>query len=619
MAHFGNVEIKATTPKEWLKVGADLCQLVNAWSERDDLVVRIADTDLPNPARYNPATAEIEVCIPKSFGFGITPENIGTLSNSDTHYDHARGIGTLYHESCHARFSLYSLEDASKVLNKNEFGALHLLEETRIEKWGLVAIPSHRGFMRSSALEVVLAELDKAIENMSAVRAGAYLCGLTLARVDAGILEPMDVLAVNEVLTDLLGADGIARLREVWLEFQNHADHANAEPLYVLARKWESIVKELSEKAGQEPIDDDVVCGYPSGGSGEDGEDGEDGKKGKGKGKGGRSIRSLVDALNEDADNTALSAQNEIDEKQLSDNWEKEVKARSNKSKRNQNHKDRAEKIIEKISRDGEPTADTGSTLIEKRKPTSAERSSAVLVAKLLEKAKYRERDVVVHNQVVPAGKLRSRALVQSKALKSKGIHTPIEMWKTKTRKQTDEPTLTIGVMVDISGSMGSAMNPMASTAWVLSEAGRRVQAKTAMVYFGSDVFPTLKVGQRLEEVVVYSAPDFTEKFDDAFQALDGMTNLLYGTGARLLVVVSDGNYTSPESRKAREWLAECKRNGVAVLWIGYDNSIGGARQIVHGTDAELVSVSNSISDASKVIGEMASKVLSKMGERNSQ
>jgi len=508
-----------------------------------------------------------------------------------------------------------TIEDASKVLNENEFGALHLLEETRIEKWGVIAQPNKKAFLRVSVLEVVLAELDKALENMGLVRAGAYLAGLTLARVDAGVLEPEDVVAVNSVLMELIGADGLAELREVWIEFQNHADHANAEPLYELARRWESIVKKLSEDAGQEP---DGGCHYPSGGS-EDGEDGEDGEAGKGRGKSGKGkIKKLVDALNEDADNTSLSGQTEIDEQQLSENWADEVRSSAKQAKQRETNKKIAKRILENKKRDGEPSGNTNSRLVERRKPTSLERSSAVLVAKLLEKAKYRERDVVVHNQVVPAGKLRSRALVQSKALKSKGIHTPIELWKTKTRKQTDEPTLTIGVMVDISGSMGSAMNPMATTAWVLSEAGRRVQARTAMVYFGADVFPALSVGQHLEEVEVYSASDWTEQFDTAFQAVDGMSNLLYGTGARLLVVVSDGNFTNPESRKAKEWLDECKRNGVAVLWIGYDNSVAGASFIVKNTDAKLISVSNNVVEASKIIGQTASEVLSKMGERNS-
>jgi hypothetical protein len=616
MAHYGNVEITATTPKEWLAVGAKLGQLVNEWSGRNDLAVLIAhEISNPSPALYNPTSSEIEVSIPMAFGIGTTPTNLGDLSDKAIQYENAKAIGVIYHESCHARFSRYSLEDASKALTENEFGALHLLEESRIEHWGITAIPSHREFLRSSALEIVLAEIDTAVEKMSAIRAGAYLSGLTLARIDAGVLDAMDLVSVSEFLDGLLGAENVARLREVWVEFQSHADHTNAEPLYALARKWESIVKELSEQAGQEPENGQDRCKFPI--DGEDGEDGESGEKGKGRGTG-RSISEMLDALTDDADNTMLSSRESLDRQQTAEDWDKEVKARQSSAKRNADHKKIAKQIIEQNKRGNEPSCDTNSKFLGARKPTAIERSSAVLVAKLLEKAKYRERDVVVHNQVLPAGKLRTRTIVQAQALKAKGIHNPIEMWKNKTRKQTDEPTLSIGVMVDISGSMGSAMEPMATTAWVLSEAGRRVQARTSMVYFGSDVFTTLKAGQHLEEVLTYSANDYTEKFDKAFQATDGMLNLLNGNGARLLVVVSDGQYTNEETKKAKDWLAECKRSGVAVLWIGYDKSVAGARDIINGTDAELVSVSNDVAEASRAIGEMASRVLSKMGERNS-
>lgn len=55
MAHYGNVEITATTPKEWLAVGAKLGQLVNEWSGRNDLAVLIAhEISNPSPALYNP-------------------------------------------------------------------------------------------------------------------------------------------------------------------------------------------------------------------------------------------------------------------------------------------------------------------------------------------------------------------------------------------------------------------------------------------------------------------------------------------------------------------------------------------------------------------------------------
>ena len=88
--------------------------------------------------------------------------------------------------------------------------------------------------------------------------------------------------------------------------------------------------------------------------------------------------------------------------------------------------------------------------------------------------------------------------------MEARGVRQEVAPFRKKVRKQTDEPTLTVGVMVDISGSMSSAMEPMASTAWIMSEAVRRVQGKTAMVYYGNEVFTTLKPGQHLGDVKVW-------------------------------------------------------------------------------------------------------------------
>jgi hypothetical protein len=236
-----------------------------------------------------------------------------------------------------------------------------------------------------------------------------------------------------------------------------------------------------------------------------------------------------------------------------------------------------------------------------------------VQLAQLLEKAKYRDRDETEVHSVIPPGRLRTRAAVQGVALKSKGIMTKSEPWRQTKRKHVDDPTLNIGVMVDISGSMGAAMQPMASLAWVLSESVRRVQGRSAMVYFGNDVFPTLKPGQHLDRVRVFTAPDMTEKFDRAFKALDGGLNLLNGSGARMLVVVSDGEYPEPEKNAVRKWIAACEQSGVAVVWLSFPGGYGdpAAVNLLRGTKAALEILNLDLKGSAKVIGTAAVKALS--------
>jgi hypothetical protein len=229
-----------------------------------------------------------------------------------------------------------------------------------------------------------------------------------------------------------------------------------------------------------------------------------------------------------------------------------------------------------------------------------------------LEKAKYRDRDITEIDSEVPPGRLRTRAIVQAKAMEARGVRERVAPFRRKVRKMTEDPTLSVGVMVDISGSMRSAMEPMATTAWVMSEAVRRVQGRTAMVYFGDEVFPTRKPGQHLDQVNVWEARDGTEEFDEAFRALDGALNLLNGTGARLLVVTSDGAYRDSQDRKAQYWVKRCVDAGVAVLWLPFDH--GGYARHVERAGARVLAGVLDPSASALEIGKEASRVLTAVG-----
>ena len=204
--------------------------------------------------------------------------------------------------------------------------------------------------------------------------------------------------------------------------------------------------------------------------------------------------------------------------------------------------------------------------------------------------------------------------MVQNAAARAQGRMAAAEPFRRNVRKHVDDPTLTVGVMVDISGSMGSAMEPMAVSAWAMAEAVYRVQGKTAMVYYGSGVFPTLKPGQRLDNVTVYTAPDGTERFDEAFKALNGMLGLLGGSGARLLVVVSDGCYTADELDAAKRWVRRCAEDGVGVLWLTFSEYSRAGDILGHTPGTQTVTVTGKPADAAMAIGQAAERALTQAG-----
>ena len=597
MTHFGtNTSGVKETPKEWLKVGSEIGRLVNKWAERNDLVVYVgADMSAPVSALFDPATAEIEVNAKDAFGIA-DPEIVGDLNDRSMMYEFPKATGAILHEALHARFTQWSLVKSSKDLKPNENEALHLLEESRIEGLGLIYFPENADFLRASAMEIVIGDLtDEKLASMSGTRALAKIAGLVGARVDCGVLAFPDVKSILDIVVAGLGQELYDQLRDLWRKAQYHNKHDNADNLYPLAIEWERLV---SEKAK------------------------ENGESESGAGEGGFSIPSelveeIKEALETSAGESAWTATINLGDQELEEQRKEEVKERQGESKRRESSKEAESKVFSKSS--GETAyGKSSSKLIETRKPTSPERVASVKVGQMLEKAKYRERDVSLATSVLPQGRLRTRSMVQKKAYEAVGVRVPVEMWEHKTRKQTDEPTLSIGVMVDISGSMSDAMNPMATTAWVLAEAGRRIQARTAMVYYGEGVFPTLRVGQRLDDVNVYSAPDGTEKFHEAFMALDGHMNLLDSRGARLLVVVSDGHYSGTQPAKAKEWIAECDKKGVAVLWLTFDKNTHTPDTYLVGTSGKAVSLAGSTPEQSALlIGKTCADVIGTIGRRN--
>jgi hypothetical protein len=596
MAHLKVSKTRAEqTPPEWLKVGAQLGELVNTWAGRSDIVAYVGPgAGQDAPACFNPPMAEVEVDVAIAFGKAVTPETIGDIRNRTTQFDYPRASGAIFHEALHARYSRYDLLKAIEDLSKNEMMALTILEETRIEALGVENFPANRVFLRACAMDIILDDIRENLEQNTTTRAMAQLAALVCARVDAGSLDAEDALDVQGMVSDFFGATRYAQLRDIWLRFQKYEGHFNALPLYDLAREWEAIIKDVSDENGETEEEGSMITAAMAG-----------------------IISDIIESLEEAAEDIAIAIGDEAQEQEQKEEWKEVVDIRGKAAKQQKDHEKISEEVFNKST--GEAGNGSYSRIKETRAPSGPERAAAVKIANMLERAKYRERDEKEVTSILPPGRLRSRAMLQEAAYKARGSMMHAEPWKRTVRKHTDDPTLNVGVMVDISGSMADAMQPMAVTAWAMSEAVRRVQGKCAMVYYGSGVFPTLKPGQHLSEVNVYSAPDGTEKFDRAFKALDGSLNLLNGTGARLLVVVSDGCYTPEETEKAKKWIQECEKNGVAVLWIPFAHSyqLAYTRDIVKGTSTVLLQDVTDPADAALQIGKAAADALTKIGARN--
>lgn len=600
------------TPVEWLGIGAELNLLVNQWAERGDIVTFVGEgAGGVAPACFIPSLAEMQVNVAQAFGEEVDPLFIGDLSDRDVQFDHPVAMGAVMHEAFHAKHSHYDLREVATLSDRFISGLVTWFEETRIEARAIETLPANRAFLRACALRLVIGDL-KDDEDFAArgIQAFSQLILLTLARVSAGVLDAEDVEVIHDAALKLFGEDTLNALRSVWERAQADTDDEGYSTRLALAEEWVEILKD----SGNDPSDDsageipdwlkellEAMMGSGAGESGEgEGED-SDGES-EGSGSGGLLARM--------AENTEIEAQSEANSQAIQEHDDRVTEARNEAAAESENHKEEASKVYSRGT--GPGGGRTSSRLVEKRDPTSQERIAAVALSKALERAQYRDRVVVKRGSVIPPGRMNARRALAQMEQSSRGAIVTAEAWTRKMRKHADDPTLTVGALVDISGSMGGAMEPMASTAWILAEATRRVQAQCSMVYYGDSVFPTLAPGERMNQVNVYSAPDGTEKFDQAFRALDGRIGLLNGSGARLLVIVSDLFYTGFEIERTKYWMKRCREAGVAVVVIpfDYDDTARSVASEVRGVSFIPSSKTETLIGAAQAIGEAAVRQL---------
>ncbi len=616
-----NIKIRSESDVKWLEFGAHVGKLVNQWANRNDIVAFVGpdsgQTGVNPTALYNPWTQEVEVNTTTAFGKKIKPKDVGNFMDLAVQRKHPAAAGAILHEAAHARFTSWDLQHAAKTLKRDENEALHILEESRVE--GMMARVHEKlaPFLRACALDIVLSDMTKdpepdedgnVPEPPSQVQVVGRLAALALARVDAGVLQKSDVRKIRKLVEDNLPEETRDALRDIWVEFQGITSvttDKTRDRMYDLAREWARILRDLAEERGEQPTEEQMKAMQEM-------------------------MQDIADAVASDQMSAEAGAEGDIERQETQEEWDADVKERQAANRERDKDAMAAKETFDgkkgkddgKKERNGRGTQDywgeTRGRIVDERPPTSQERIQANRVAEALERAKYHDRIRTVVPDVAPPGRLKTRMMVQQAAFKANGVQAVSEPWKRVKRKHTIDPNLTVGIMVDVSGSMSDAMQPMASIAWIVSEAVRRIQGRAAMVYYGNQVMPALYPGEHLEKVRVRSANDSTERFDLAFRSLNGALNLTDATGARLLVIVSDGHYTDTERKSAHEAMKKCHDAGVAVAWLGIESRWGSdpAEGYVQKYDTAIHKyVGSDLNNYARIIGDAAERALNKAGE----
>lgn len=587
MAHFihDTKSRAAKTPREWLKVGASIGDFVNERAGRTDIIAFVGEGAGGGAAAcFNPALAEIELNVAKAFVEGVKPEWINPFSERTTLFDNPRAAGALIHEAGHARWTTWNVMDMVKLKmdRKNKkspkiAGIVEFMEESRIEALAARTWPTDRAFLRTSALEIVLEDINLAELRDGSAYELSRLMLLTSARVDANVLDQSDIQELHDIYVDVFTKDVYDKMRSLWLKAQMITDHtAGFDKMVPLAKEWLELLPEEADFELPQELQD--------------------------------LMQQIGEMIQDAQDSAEIGGSQDAYDQEDRERTQASVEAANRAAAENREHEETAKEVFAKSTEDLHGAL-TDSRITERRQPTGPERAAAVKLAKDLERARYTDRVSIDTKTMVPPGRLHTRTAIQGMAQRAKGTVVTAEPWERTLRRHVEDPNLTIGCMVDISGSMNSAMAPMAVTAWGVAEAGHRVDAKTAQVYYGNSVFPTLKVGQRMKEIVVRSARDSTEKFNTAFKALNGELQLLNGTGARMLVICSDTCYTYHEAVALKKWVARCIKAGVAVVILPFD---GGYDVEQHGLPSQVQVIKGTLTTQQTLaaIGDAAVKGL---------
>ncbi len=546
------------TRPEWLALSAAFADEAPIIADRDDLLVTVAPgAGGGAPACFYPSRALIEV---DGDHLGVDPATVNPANLSDR-ARYAPAWGALTHECGHAKHTVWQPPDNAPP---GVVAAAMLLEEPRMETAQVHRRPDDRHWLRACVKAIVAADLHLYANTATTPRMtpahAAHTAALLLARADGGVLTHTEVAPVARVIEDVLGAEVLGRLRAVWRAALRTADD-DGETMLDLGRQWcEILGTDPNTPADPGAAPDPSGTPDPSGGTPGTGTPAYPSPLAGAIAAVLNGVAAKVAREKAPEDPAAVAAAEKADED-----------AAERKAQR------AAGRVFAAGGSRAGRTATAGT-----RPPTPEERTAARVLARALDTAGIRERVAVKSTSEVPPGRLRMRGVRAGEAQRAAGAVVTAEPFTRITRTPVTVPPLRVGVACDVSGSMGWARAHVASAAWILANAARhtRVPAQTASVIFGHHVRPLTRPGTPPTEVTEFHSNDNWEDIPVALDALDGALGLSRPGAARLVVIVSDGEFRYQPRTDGQRKLDRLRASGCAVLWLttsAHDKPLAGA------------------------------------------
>jgi hypothetical protein len=525
-----------SSPATWLRVGAELGDRLVALSGRQDLLVTCRPgTRSGAPAAYFPGLAEIE------FDAGLfaplQPHQVRPrIVGDEEHYPAAWGV--LVHEAAHAAHSLW--EQPAGAEPRLVEAAL-LLEESRVESAHLTRRPTDRTYLRTSARTLIMPDI--ANPAFHGVEHAAGVAALILGRRDAGILDPGETKAVADLCERVLGTDLLATLTGIWTAAHRCADH-DATTMLAHAQDW---CDALNTAAPALPAAPDDLTDLLSG-----------------------AVGVVMDSMaaNDAADLAAHAAAGNA----VAAQSRAKAQDRAQQAGRRRKAAATATSVFNPrgttVSPDGTP-APSSNPITGHRQPTAAEQSAAARLSRALRAAAYRERTEERTTSPTPPGRLNMRQALARDAQRAAGSIPTAQPFTHTRRRNSPTPPLRVGIAVDVSSSMSAACKPVASAAWIVARAAALTDpdSRTATIAYDMNLTALTRPTHRPpDRVTTFKANGGNHNLGNAIDALDhGLDLSRPGTG-RLLVIVTDAQYTADETARAITRIKHLTAAGCAVL-----------------------------------------------------
>ncbi|MEV6487243.1 hypothetical protein AB0M20_01200 [Actinoplanes sp. NPDC051633] len=459
-------------------------------------------------------------------------------------------MALLVHEAAHGRHTCWDFGTGSSAAAE----AATILEESRIETAQIGRRPGDRRWLRAASTTILLRDIPPTDDRWAAAGTAALILG----RADAGILDSDEVQPVRDAVTNILGATTLDQLTEIW-QLAHRTGDCDTDGMLELGRRWCAVL-------GIDPDNTTLPPRQPPGGA-DTGTAGTPAGSTTGRPAGGGVLRRAAGQV---AGTVAVHDQEHARaQADAAQRAQQKAAARAAEA-RAQNQAGAAAAAVF-----GNTAVRGNGRAVRRARPnprtraaTDAARAAARELARALRAAAYREPTDTVVDAPAPPGRLRARAAMSADAQRAAGQEPTAQPWRRTERRRHPHPPVHVGICVDVSPSVSSFADPIASAAWITAQATAWAGGTSATITFGAYVTAITRPGQPPAQVRLFDRENNTAGFPLAVDALDGALDLANPrAGARLLVVVSDGEFTDQDTTGGQQRLDRLLRTGCALLW----------------------------------------------------